>query len=174
MSKRLPNGLTVQQDDFARGVAKGMSQTEAAIRAGYSPKTAESIGSRLSRNVKVAALIESLRNKVAQKAEVDLAYVIGGLKEISDYGRSKVPIVTADGDVVGERVADASAANRALELLGKHLGAFIDRSQIELSDGTRRHIERIVQIIVDEVDAETATRIISRITGESGGGDAHR
>jgi phage terminase small subunit len=166
--------LTVQQDDFARALAKGMSQADAAIKAGYAPKYAESIGCRLSRNVKVTELVASLRNKVAQKVEVDLAFVIGGLRENALRCQTAVPVLDEDGEPIGEYKFDASGSNRAFELLGKHLGAFIDRSQIELSDGTRRHIERIVQIIVDEVDAETAGRIIGRITGESGGGDAHR
>lgn len=167
MSHKLPNGLTVRQDDFARYVAKGMTETDAAIRAGYSAKTARANVNRLMAIDGVRSLIESLRAKVAQKVEVDLAFVIGGLRENALRCQSAVPVLDEDGEPIGEYKFDASGSNRAFELLGKHLGAFIDRSQIELSDGTRKHIERIVQIIVDEVDAPTAARIIGRITGDT-------
>jgi len=163
VSARLPNGLTVQQDDFARAVAKGMSQTEAAIRAGYAPSRAEATGSRLARNGKVAALIDQLRTKVAAKCEVDLAFVIGGLRENALRCQNAVPVLDHNGEKIGEYKFDSSGSNRAFELLGKHLGAFIDRTQIDLSDGTRQHIQRIVQIIIEEVDPLTARRITDRI-----------
>jgi len=72
-----------------------------------------------------------------------------------------------------DKMTDAPAANRALELLGRTMGAFIDRTQIDLSESTRKHIEQLVQIVVDEVqDVETVRRIVARLEGELGGGDA--
>ena len=172
MSRKLPNGLTVRQDDFARNVAKGMTETEAAIRAGYSAKTARGNVNRLMAIDGVRALIDQLRAKVSAKCEVDLAFVIGGLRDNALRCQAVVPVFDSDGRELGEYKFDSSGSNRALELLGKHLGAFVDRTQIELGDSTRQHIERIVQIIMDEVDPDTAQRIINRISGETGGGRA--
>lgn len=167
MSRKLPNGLTAQQEEFAQLLAKGVAQKVAYLQAGYRGKEVDSLASHLASKPQVVARVAEIMGSAARSVSVDLAYVIGGLKEISDYGRSKVPIVTIDGDVVGEKVADASAANRALELLGKHLGAFIDRSQIELSDGTRKHIEALVRIVAEEVhDPDTMRRIVERIGQE--------
>jgi Terminase small subunit len=44
--------------------------TEAAIKAGFSPKTADQQASRLSRNVKVRACLEALRADRAQRMQV--------------------------------------------------------------------------------------------------------
>lgn len=167
MTAKLPNGLTVRQDDFARYVAKGMTETDAAIRAGYSAKTARANVNRLMAIDGVRSLIESLRSKVAQKVEVDLAFVIGGLRENALRCQTAVPVLGEDGEPIGEYKFDASGSNRAFELLGKHLGAFIDRSQIELSDGTRKHIEALVRIVAEEVhDPDTMRRIVERIGQE--------
>lgn len=43
------------------------------------------------------------------------------------------PVTDRDGMPTGEYRYDGSVANRALELLGKELGMFIDRSKVDLS-----------------------------------------
>ena len=166
MTAKLPNGLTVRQDNFARYVAKGMTETAAAIRAGYSAKTARANVNRLMAIDGVRSLIEQLRTEVSAKCEVDLAFVIGGLRANALRCQTAVPVLDADGEPIGEYRFDSSGSNKALELLGKHLGAFIDRTQIELGDGTRKHLDRLVQIVADEVDADTAKRIMERMAAE--------
>lgn len=164
MAARLPNGLTTQQDDFARNVAKGMTQREAALQAGYAPDGVDVTASRTLRLPKVQELITNLRGKAASKVDVDIAFVVSGLKENAMRCQQAIPVLDRDGDPIGEYKFDSAGSNRAYELLGKYLGAFIDRSQIELSDGARRHIDRIVRIVVEEVhDQDTIERIMDRI-----------
>ncbi len=62
--------LTPKQQQFAREYLTDFNATQAAIRAGYSEKTANEQGSRLLANVKVAAEIQRLGQKTAQKLDI--------------------------------------------------------------------------------------------------------
>jgi len=69
------NTLTEQQRIFARELAiSGVTQTEAAIRAGYSVSDAGPRGSKLANNPHVKAAIERLRSRMERKAEARAAF----------------------------------------------------------------------------------------------------
>lgn len=65
---QLLNGLRPKQRKFAEALIAGQTQKQSAIAAGYSEKTAESQGSRLSRNAKVKAAVEAAAEKGTEKA----------------------------------------------------------------------------------------------------------
>lgn len=67
----MPKGLTPQQRLFAVEVASGKTQRDAAIAAGYSPKSADRIATRLVKNGPVAAEIARIQNKATACAFVD-------------------------------------------------------------------------------------------------------
>lgn len=75
MSSRKPaskaaKGLSPKQARFVAEYLKDQNATQAAIRAGYSQKTAAQQGSRLLMNVEVAKAVGRKQQKVAQKAEI--------------------------------------------------------------------------------------------------------
>jgi phage terminase small subunit len=111
-------GLTPKQAAFVMEYLKDLNATQAAIRAGYSKKTASSQGERLLRNAEVQAAVTKGREKLAAKVEVTTERVLGGL----------LAEATADDGPMckGARV-------KAWELLGKHLGLLTDRSKVEVS-----------------------------------------
>jgi phage terminase small subunit len=111
-------GLTPKQAAFVMEYLKDLNATQAAIRAGYSKKTASSQGERLLRNAKVQAAVTKGREKLAAKVEVTTERVLGGLL---------AEAMADDGPMCkGARV-------KAWELLGKHLGLLTDRSKVEVS-----------------------------------------
>ena len=63
--------LTPKQDAFVREYLIDLNATQAAIRAGYSAKTAEQQGSRLLRNVQVAAALSEAQTKRAERVEIE-------------------------------------------------------------------------------------------------------
>jgi phage terminase small subunit len=111
-------GLTPKQAAFVREYLVDLNATQAAIRAGYSEKTADQQASRLLTNVKVQEAVTKGREKLAHKVEVTTERVLGGL----------LAEATADDGPMckGARV-------KAWELLGKHLGLLTDRSKVEVS-----------------------------------------
>lgn len=161
--------LTAQQERFARLVASGkMSQREAYEAAGY--KGGDKNSSQLANRPHIKAFIDQLRARAIHKSEVDLAYVITGLKKVADIGMRPAPFEPVDG-IIKQKMTDATAATRALELLGKTMGAFVDRTQVELTESAKQYIEGVVRVLTDEVtDPDIIERIIARLESEIGAG----
>ena len=86
------NGLTDKQKRFCDEYLCDMNATQAAIRAGYSPKTAEQTASRLLRNVKVQEYIAKRQKELSRSTEITQERVIKELALIAfsnnaDYSR---------------------------------------------------------------------------------------
>ncbi len=111
MEKR-PSGLTAKQERFCQEYVIDLNATQAAVRAGYSAKTANEQGCRLLANVSVKARIAELQHAAAKRNEVTVDTVVGML--LDSYREAKA--ANQHGPAV-----------RAAELLGKQFGMFIDR-----------------------------------------------
>lgn len=74
--------LTDKQELFAREYLKDLNATQAAIRAGYSAKTAQEQASRLLSNVMVQSRISELKAERNEEVGIDAAYVLRRLVEI--------------------------------------------------------------------------------------------
>ena len=115
----------------------GLNQAQAAVEAGYSAKTAYSQASRLLKNVKVAAAVKEKQTKKAERIEertaVDASWVVSNLVEVAERCMQKRPVRNMRGEQVVDEEGnnlwtfDAKGANRALELIGKHVGCFVEK-----------------------------------------------
>lgn len=90
--------LTPKQERFVSEYLLDLNATQAAIRAGYSAKTAAEQGSRLLTNVKVQEAIAKGQNKTAEKLEITKDRIVEELAKIGfsnmlDYMRAGI-----DGD----------------------------------------------------------------------------
>lgn len=74
--------LTDKQELFAREYLKDLNATQAAIRAGYSEKTANEQASRLLANVNVQTFVAELKATRVEQTGIDAAYVLRRLVEI--------------------------------------------------------------------------------------------
>jgi len=70
---------TAKQDRFIEEFLVDLNATQAAIRAGYSPKTAHAQASRLLKNVNVAAKIAAAKGNRSERTEITLDYVLARL-----------------------------------------------------------------------------------------------
>lgn len=75
--------LNAKQQAFVREYLVDLNATQAAIRAGYSQRTAEQQGSRLLRNVQIAAAIQEALDARARRTEVTADRVIAELAAIA-------------------------------------------------------------------------------------------
>ncbi|MBE6079422.1 MAG: terminase small subunit [Veillonella sp.] len=128
--------MTARQDKFSVEYLVDLNGTQAAIRAGYSPKTAEVTASRLLRNVKVQNRIQELRAKefkktiaTAEEVEAMLSKAMRG--ELDE----EVVVVEGSGDGYSEAkimTKQISARDRlkAAELMGKRHQLFTDKVQM--------------------------------------------
>lgn len=74
--------LTDKQELFAREYLKDLNATQAAIRAGYSEKSAQVQSSRLLSNAMVQDRIAELKGERNEEVGIDAAYVLRRLVEI--------------------------------------------------------------------------------------------
>lgn len=168
--------LTDKQKRFCEEYLIDLNATQAAIRAGYSPKTAEQTASRLLRNVKVQEYIAKRQKELSRSTEVTQERVIRELALIAfsnatDYARvvekkMKIEVngvlvdaLDEDGNpimyrtvepVLTEELTDDQkrvlavikkgrdglevrpcSKEKALELLGRHLGMFKDKVELD-------------------------------------------
>lgn len=82
--------LTEKQKRFGDEYLTDLNATQAAIRAGYSEKTAEQMGYKLVQNSLVQAYIQQKQKKLQKKTEITQERVIAelaavGFYDISDY-----------------------------------------------------------------------------------------
>lgn len=137
----MPRPLSDKQRIFVEEYLVDLNATQAAIRAGYSERTASRIGPQLLGKNWVREAIEKAQAKRARRVEVTQDYVINNLVEIVERTMQRAPVLDRKGEQVTDEEGravwtfDAKNANRALELLGKHLGIFSDRVQNEISGG---------------------------------------
>lgn len=116
---------------FAQELAKGSYATDAYETAGF--KRHDGNSSTLANRPDIEARVEEIRvkvaEKVANKVAINKAYVLTRLVENLDRAMQAEEIQGKDGGT-GEFKYDGSVANRALELIGKELGMFVDRKEL--------------------------------------------
>lgn len=151
--------LTPKKAAFVDEYLIDLNATQACIRAGYSAKTAEQQGSRLLRDVEVAAAIREAQAKRSVRTKVDADYVLNRLAEIDqldvldilDGAGNFLPVaqwpkpwrLTISGlDVQELMIGDTASIIRKikwpdklrnLELIGKHVGVNAFREQLEVN-----------------------------------------
>jgi phage terminase small subunit len=132
MSER---GLTPKQARFVEEYLVDLNATQAAVRAGYSERTADKQGSQLLGKPRIALAIAAAQSQRSEKTQVTLEYVIGRLVENVERSMQVEPVLDKHGRETGEYQYAGAVANKALELLGKHLGAFSESLNLRTPDG---------------------------------------
>lgn len=99
-----PGQLSDKQWAFVREYVVDRNGTQAAIRAGYSAKTANEQAARLLANVSVRSAVDEALKMVAEKTETEAEWVRRRLKEEAD---DRTEFATHAGRI------------RALELIGR-------------------------------------------------------
>ena len=144
--------LTAKQQRFCDEYLIDLNATQAAIRAGYSPRTAEQAASRLLTIVKVS---DEIAREMAERTKrtginqdrvvkelAKLAFV--NIADVVDLENATVRISATDEDLAciqsvkikpsefgTEREIKLYDKKASLELLGRHLGMFKDKLEVE-------------------------------------------
>lgn len=131
--------LTPKQTRFVEEYLLDLNAAAAARRAGYSEKNADSIAAQLLSKTKVFEAVQSAVAARSAKTEITAEYVLENLKRLSERCMS-------------EEEFAPSAAARALELLGKHLGLFSDRVELSGSMSVLGVLGDLTKRVGDEGD----------------------
>lgn len=112
--------MTPKQSAFVAEYLIDLNATQAAIRAGYSEKTAYSQGERLLRHVEVAQAVREARAERAERTAIDQDWVLAQLTRVVER-------------CCAVETFNAAGANGALNLVGKHLGMFGDKIDVNFN-----------------------------------------
>lgn len=164
------HALPLRQVRFVLEYLKDLNGTQAAIRAGYSPRHACVEGSRLLANPRVKEAIERAEEQAQARTQVTIDHILRELARVAFADVTEVAyfengkLVIRDTAVL-ERdtrcaIAELSESTgrthsrkvrmhdklKALELLGRHLGMFKDKVDVD------------VQLSIPEILAELKKR----------------
>ena len=157
--------LTEKQQRFVDEYLIDLNATQAAIRAGYSAKTACEQGARLLANVKVQGTIAEHMAERSKRTGVNQDRIVRELAKIAfvnltdivdEEGRIRSNATDEDlsclesikykesssdtGNSVEREVKIASKL-KALELLGKHVGMWNDKLNVEMDAELNIHVD---------------------------------
>lgn len=135
MVNRNENNLTQNQQKFADYyLANGCNGTKAYMSTypKASAETAAVNSCRMLKNNYVHDYIEKRQLELQEKTKVTQEYCIMNLKEVVERSLQHKPVMefnreTGKLEQTGEYQFDSIGANKALELLGKTLGIYIDK-----------------------------------------------
>lgn len=131
--------MTHKQTRFCAEYLIDFNGSQAAIRAGYSPKAAKETGSYLLTLPNIKAIIAENQVAVMEKTGLDHAWVLQQFQTIAQRCMQAEPVMKFDkvdkvmvqasetndaGEEVPLFTFDSAGANKAIEMIGKHLGFF--------------------------------------------------
>lgn len=163
--------LTDRQKIFCREYIVDLNATQAAIRSGYSKKTAGVVAWEILKKPYIQEEIQRLMDKRAKKIEISATDVLESILEVRGRCMQKVPVMRydkvskeyvqeteivkhEDGSVTEEGVWKFDAGNslKANELLGKHLKIFTEKKEIEITEvpADKEYIETRIQELLNK------------------------
>lgn len=130
--------VTPKQKKFCVEYLIDLNATQAAIRAGYSEKTAYSLGQRLLKHAEIKSRIKELQDKVFEDCMMSAAEALWRLSK-AGRGELKEEVVVTEG--IGDGFSEAKIIKKqisardqlkALELMGKRHDLFGADTKIEM------------------------------------------
>jgi hypothetical protein len=136
----MPVLANAKHELFAQELAKGISADQSYETAGFKPNRHNAATLARKQHIldRVAEILVE-RESIHAQATADAVKSVGLTKQwvietlmenVARAMQAKPAKVDDEGAAVGEYVYQGSVANRALELLGKEVGMFIDRKEV--------------------------------------------
>lgn len=152
--KKTEPKLTPKQRKFINEYIKEENKTQAALKAGYSKKSAAEMGYENMKKPHVQDAYNKKLNEVFEKLQIGPEFVFNGFKTVANRCMQAKPKMVYDrvaqqhvqdqdpesGELLYE--FDSNGANRALELLGKGMRLFTDRVEIVEDQGAVSRFDR--------------------------------
>jgi phage terminase small subunit len=127
--------LTPKQQLFIDEYLIDLNATQAAIRAGYSVKTAGVIGIQNLGKLNVRDALQLRMNDRTKRTEISADYVLTTIRNTIERCAQAQPVLDREGFPTGEYKFDSGAVLKGAELLGKHLKLFTDKVETTGADG---------------------------------------
>ena len=160
--------MNARQQRFVTEYLVDLNATQAAIRAGYSPKTAQQQGSRLLTNVVVKQAIAAQHARQLKAVEVRIEDV---LRDVMAIAHTDLHTLTEQSGVPA-RWTDKL---KALELLMKHLGLAAPETHQHVHQHVHFTPEQFGRMSDNQLDrAEAAYKTLATLEREVAADEARR
>jgi len=159
-------GLTDKQQKFCEEYMIDLNATQAAIRAGYKEHSATAIGCENLGKPDISNRIAELRLEQTDRTGITADSILLRLNQVADRCMQAEPVMEFDHDdkcmvETGEYKFEHSGANKALELLGKNKGLFVEKRELSGPDGGP--IQTQSAVIATEMDPAQAAEIYAEL-----------
>ena len=154
--------LTAKQQRFVDEYLVDLNATQAAIRAGYSEKTAGQIGEQNLKKLEIQKAITEAKNKRSERIEIKQDYVLENIKKVIErcmqhevvLSRDGSPLLVEgpEGDLTCLFEFKENGALKGLELLGKHLGMFVEQKKVDVTtNGESLNKPTVIELVAPHV-----------------------
>ncbi len=125
--------MNPRQIRFVEEYLIDLNATQAAIRAGYSEKTACATGNENLRKPQIQSAVQIAQAERSKRTQITVDKVLDDIELI------KLNAMQQEED--GKMINHAGAL-KACELQGKHLKMFVDKIEVELTDTIADRLQR--------------------------------
>ena len=129
-AQEVVDSLSDRQRVFIEEYLTDLNATQAVIRTGYKTKYPNRVAFQLMENPAIRIAIDAMRAERAKKSDVTKDFVLIGIQKAIK---------------AAEDAGNHNATLRGYELLAKHLGMFVDRTEISGPDGEAIKMEQKVK-----------------------------
>jgi len=152
----MPDLRNTRWERFAQFLADGKRPGQAYQLAGFGKSTSRP--SALAKNPEIVARVgeitrarEEFKQRELQiaveRSAVSKTWVLERLKENVERSMQAIPVLDNEGNPTGEYQYNGFVANKALELLGREIGMFVERHEVTLA-------QRLTEMPEDQRAAE--------------------
>lgn len=158
--------LTARERLFVEAYLITHDKAAAAIAAGYKKNSAKQQGYEVSKREHVQWAISGAQDARTARTEVTQDWVVEQL--VLNYHRAMeaVPVLDDKGKETGVFNYQGAVANKALDMLGKHVGMWRADNQVQQAEFTP--LEDRLRVLQREDDIDQAANV-ERMPGTSGG-----
>jgi phage terminase small subunit len=163
----MPTLKNPKHERFAQELAKGTTAEKSYEIAGYKPNRGNAV--KLKQNESILRRVPELlaerermhgqsTARAIERVALTKEWVLAKLIDNVQRASQAVPVLDAEGNPTGEYRYQGAVANRALELLGKHLGMFVELHELSGKDGGPIQTEEVSArgIILDRLAGRAA------------------
>ncbi len=135
--------LTPRQRLFVQEYLKDANGAQAALRAGYSVKTANEQGRRLLTKDHVQEAVKAGQERIAEKFEVTQDWLVGEFKENHRLAREGNPVLDRYGKPTEGVMRQISASNKAVEAIAVITGHWVNKTKVGVDSDLAKLMGRI-------------------------------
>ena len=116
--------MNEKQKQFCEEYIIDLNGTQAAIRAGYSAKTANEQAAQLLAKLSIQEYIQDIKNKRSERVKYSQDELMRDILEVKNRCMQANPVLDKEGNETGIWKFDSNGANKALDMLAKHVGFY--------------------------------------------------